>query len=60
MEKFRWAYIGNGNIANSTARDILRGEHEIVSVYVMAETKKNLKPSPKNIRQKVLMILTAP
>lgn len=31
--KFRWAYIGNGNIANSTARDILRGEHEIVSVY---------------------------
>lgn len=33
MEKFRWAYIGNGNIANSTARDILRGEHEIVSVY---------------------------
>ena len=33
MEKFRWAYIGSGNIANSTARDILRGEHEIVSVY---------------------------
>lgn len=33
MEKFRWAYIGNGNIANSTARDIMRGEHKIVSVY---------------------------
>ena len=33
MEKFRWAYIGSGNIANSTARDILRGNHKIVSVF---------------------------
>lgn len=33
MEKFRWAYIGNGNIAESTARSILKGNHEIVSVY---------------------------
>lgn len=33
MDKFRWAYIGNGNIAHSTARDIMRGEHKIVSVY---------------------------
>lgn len=33
MEKFRWAYIGSGNIANSTARDISKGEHCIVSVY---------------------------
>lgn len=33
MEKFRWAYIGSGNIARNTARDIVRGEHSIVSVY---------------------------
>ncbi|MGN0468975.1 MAG: Gfo/Idh/MocA family protein [Acutalibacteraceae bacterium] len=33
MEKFRWAYIGSGNIAYSTAKQITQGEHEIVSVY---------------------------
>ncbi len=33
MEKFRWAYIGSGNIAYSTAKDISRGNHCIVSVY---------------------------
>lgn len=33
MEKFRWAYIGSGSIANSTARDIIKGNHMIVSVY---------------------------
>lgn len=33
MEKFRWAYIGSGNIANSTAADITKGNHSIVSVY---------------------------
>lgn len=33
MEKFRWAYIGNGSIANSTANDIKNGNHKIVSVY---------------------------
>lgn len=33
MEKFRWAYIGSGNIANSTAREIVKGNHKIVSVY---------------------------
>lgn len=33
MDKFKWAYIGNGNIAVSTARSILKGSHEIVSVY---------------------------
>ena len=33
MSKFRWAYIGSGNIAYSTARQITAGEHEIVSVY---------------------------
>ena len=31
--KFRWAYIGCGSIAKNTARSILRGNHEIVSVY---------------------------
>ncbi|MCD7796535.1 MAG: Gfo/Idh/MocA family oxidoreductase [Clostridiales bacterium] len=33
MEKIRWAYIGSGNIANSTAKDITKGEHIITSVY---------------------------
>lgn len=33
MEKFRWAYIGSGGIAHSTAREITKGNHEIVSVY---------------------------
>ncbi len=33
MEKFRWAYIGNGNIAGSTARDITKGNHVITTVF---------------------------
>ena len=33
MEKFRWAYIGSGNIAGSTARDITKGNHAITAVY---------------------------
>lgn len=33
MQKFRWAYIGNGSIANSTAREIVKGNHIITSVY---------------------------
>lgn len=33
MAKFRWAYIGSGSIANSTAKDITRGDHEVVSVF---------------------------
>lgn len=39
MNNFRWAYIGSGNIAESTARDILRGAHSIVSVYGRNEEK---------------------
>ena len=33
MEKFKWAYIGSGSIAKSTANDILKGNHKIASVY---------------------------
>jgi predicted dehydrogenase len=33
MSKFRWAYIGSGGIAKSTAMNIKRGNHKIVSVY---------------------------
>ena len=33
MDKFRWAYIGSGSIAASTARSILKGNHEITVVY---------------------------
>lgn len=33
MEKFRWGYIGNGNIAYSTAESILKGAHTINAVY---------------------------
>lgn len=32
MKKFRWAYVGNGGIAHSTARSILKGNHEITAV----------------------------
>ncbi len=33
MDKFRWAYIGSGNIAHSTANDITKGNHIITSVF---------------------------
>ncbi len=33
MQKFRWAYVGSGNIARSTARSITKGAHEITAVY---------------------------
>ena len=33
MNKFRWAYIGSGSIAYSTARSILKGDHAITAVY---------------------------
>lgn len=33
MEKFRWAYIGSGSIAESTAKEIVKGNHSITSVY---------------------------
>lgn len=32
-EKFRWAYVGSGNIANSTARQIVKGDHIITAVF---------------------------
>ena len=33
MTAFNWAYIGCGGIAESTARQIVQGNHRIVSVY---------------------------
>ncbi|MBQ4644139.1 MAG: Gfo/Idh/MocA family oxidoreductase [Clostridia bacterium] len=33
MTEFRWAYIGSGGIAKSTAMNIKKGNHKIVSVY---------------------------
>ncbi|MCR5782757.1 MAG: Gfo/Idh/MocA family oxidoreductase [Clostridia bacterium] len=33
MDKFRWAYVGCGSIANNTARSITRGDHAIAAVY---------------------------
>lgn len=33
MEKFRWAYVGSGSIAESTAKEIVKGNHSIISVY---------------------------
>lgn len=33
MGKFKWLYVGNGNIAVSTARSILKGDHQITAVY---------------------------
>ena len=39
MGKFRWAYIGSGGIAHSTAKQITKGDHEIVSVYSRTKEK---------------------
>ncbi len=33
MDKFRWAYVGSGNIAKSTARSITKGAHAVTAVY---------------------------
>ena len=33
MSSFRWAYVGSGNIAKSTARSITKGAHKITAVY---------------------------
>lgn len=33
MNRFKWAYVGSGNIARSTARSITKGEHCISAVY---------------------------
>lgn len=33
MSKFRWMYVGSGNIAKSTANSIKRGNHQITAVY---------------------------
>lgn len=33
MAKFRWAYVGSGNIANSTAKQIVKGNHSITCVF---------------------------
>lgn len=39
MDKFRWGYIGNGNIAYSTARSITKGNHEIAAVFGRNKSK---------------------
>lgn len=33
MDKFRWAYVGSGSIANATAKEIVKGNHLITCVY---------------------------
>jgi len=33
MKKFKWGYVGCGGIAHSTAKSILKGNHEITAVY---------------------------
>ena len=55
MGKFGWAYIGNGNIARSTANDIMKGEHKIVSVY--GRNIQKARAFAKNTAQLRLMIL---
>lgn len=42
MAKFRWAYVGSGNIANSTAKQIVKGNHSITCVYSRNAEKANL------------------
>ena len=39
MAPFRWAYIGSGSIAKSTAMNIKKGNHKIVSVYSRTYSK---------------------
>lgn len=39
MTEFRWAYIGSGGIAKSTAMNIKKGNHKIVSVYSRTYSK---------------------
>ena len=39
MADFRWAYIGSGGIAKSTAMNIKKGNHKIVSVYSRTYSK---------------------
>lgn len=41
MSKFRWAYIGSGNIAASTAKSIEKGNHSITAVYGRNAAKVN-------------------
>ena len=33
MSQFRWAYVGCGSIAKTTARSITRGDHTVAAVY---------------------------
>lgn len=42
MAEFRWVYIGSGGIAKSTAMNIKKGNHKIVSVYsrTLSKAKK--------------------
>lgn len=47
MNKFKWAYIGSGNIAYSTARSILKGNHEITAVY--GRTKEKVEKFAKRV-----------
>ena len=53
MRKFRWAYIGSGNIAKSTAKSIEKGNHIITAVY----GKKRLNPLQKSKARGHMMIL---
>jgi predicted dehydrogenase len=40
LDKFKWAYIGAGSIANTTAKSIMKsGNHEIVSVWNRTKLK---------------------
>lgn len=42
MEKFRWAYVGSGNIAKSTANQIVKGDHQITAVFSRNKEKAEL------------------
>ncbi|MBQ7740207.1 MAG: Gfo/Idh/MocA family oxidoreductase [Eubacterium sp.] len=41
MSSFKWAYVGSGNIAKSTARSITKGDHKITAVYSRNAEKAN-------------------
>lgn len=50
MEKFCWAYVGSGNIARSTANQIVKGDHQITAVY--SRNKEKAEAFAKNYSAK--------
>lgn len=56
MSKFRWAYLGCGGIAHTTAKQLKNSaDNEIVAVW--NRTQKRRKTSPRNLAEKFMLLL---